>query len=92
MILTKLAFLHGDLNEEVYMCVPLGLETRDKKLVRKLKCSPYGLKQASCQWNAKLTATLIDSGYVQAKYGYSLFTKISSTNFIAILIYVDDLA
>ncbi|GAU40777.1 hypothetical protein TSUD_26570 [Trifolium subterraneum] len=53
--------------------------------------SLYGLKQASRQWNAKLTETLIASGYCQSKADYSLFTKKTHTGFTAILVYVDDL-
>lgn len=85
------AFLHGDLLEDVYMQVPPGLEVSDPNLVCKLQKSLYGLKQASRQWNAKLTDTLIQSGYVQSKADYSLFTKKDSTSFTAILVYVDDL-
>ena len=57
----------------------------------KLKKSLYGLKQASRQWNAKLTEVLLSSGYQQSKSDYSLFTKHDHTSFTAILVYVDDL-
>jgi ATP-binding cassette subfamily B (MDR/TAP) protein 1 len=43
----KTAFLHGDLEEEIYMQQPQGYEVKWKeKLVCRLKKSLYGLKQA----------------------------------------------
>ncbi|GAU43620.1 hypothetical protein TSUD_185130 [Trifolium subterraneum] len=85
------AFLHGDLNEEVYMSPPLGLSLPAPNLVCKLQRFLYGLKHASRQWNTKLTDTLTSHGYIQSKSDYSLFTKQSSFGFTVILVYVDDL-
>lgn len=84
-------FLHGDLDEEVFMKCPPGLNVSDKTLVCKLNKSIYGIKQSSRQWNQKLTFTLFDLGYKQSKSNYSLFTKTSSIYFIVVLVYVDDL-
>ena len=96
------AFLNGDLEEDIYMKIPQGLliqgeyaEEDRNQLVCKLHKSLYGLKQASRQWNSKLTIFLKSIGFIQSKSDYSLFTKSSSSSnkddFIALLVYVDDI-
>lgn len=85
------AFLQGDLFEEVYMEIPVGFRSQGESHVCRLRKSLYGLKQASRQWNSKLTEALIRGGYVQSKYDYSLFTKRDGGNMVVLLIYVDDL-
>ncbi|GJU08628.1 VIER F-box protein 2 [Tanacetum coccineum] len=67
------------------------LRSPNDKRVCKLKKSLYGLKQAPRQWNAKLTQNLIESGFKQSKSDYSLFTKSENGNFLALLVYVDDI-
>ena len=50
----KADFLHGDLEEEIYMQQPQGYEVKGKeKLVCSLKKRLYGLKQAPRQWYLK---------------------------------------
>jgi hypothetical protein len=85
------SFLHGDLNKEVFMQPSPGLALSDHIQFCKLQRSMHGLKQASRQWNTKLTETHISSGYTQSKADYSLFTKKTSIGFTVILVYVDDL-
>lgn len=74
-------FLHGDLNQEVYVELPPCLSVSDPNMVCKLEKSLYGLKQASRQWNVKLTHVHITLGFSQSKVDYSLFTKSSNTGF-----------
>lgn len=83
------AFLHGDLNEVVYMEVPKGVVCSKGNQVCKLMKSLYGLKQASRKWYEKLTSLLITHGYNQSSSDYSLFTHSKEDGFSALLIYVD---
>ncbi|KAK1420482.1 hypothetical protein QVD17_22111 [Tagetes erecta] len=85
------AFLYGSLNEEVYMSLPEGYFNDSKTKVCKLVKSIYGLKQASRNWNEKLTKTLIDIGFVQSKSDYSLYVKTHGDNISILLVYVDDI-
>ncbi|KAF3666199.1 hypothetical protein FXO37_10701 [Capsicum annuum] len=79
----------GDLREDIYMDLFLSFQqagTSNSK-VCKLRKSLYGLKQASRQWNIKLT----EAGYSQSAHDHSLFIKKEGADLAAILVYVDDL-
>ena len=47
--------------------------------------------QASKQWFAKLSSTIIDLGFPQSKSDYSVFTRVNKGSIIILLIYVDDI-
>jgi hypothetical protein len=66
------AFLHGDLQEDVYMKIPEGVVCDKPNLVCKLQKSLYGLKQASRKWYEILTNLLVKEGYTQSTSDYSL--------------------
>ena len=55
-------FLHGDLQEEVYICMPSGLLYKPG-MVCHLKKPLYGLRQAPQCWFAKLASALKEYGF-----------------------------
>lgn len=84
------AFLHGDLEEEVYMKLPQGFQGSDPTKVARLKKSIYGLKQSPRCWFSKLSTALKAYGFTQSKPDYSHFSYIRGKVHLHILIYVDD--
>ena len=63
----KSAFLHGELNEEIYMQKPKGFQEY-LSLVFRLKKSLYGLTQAPRAWYAKMDSFLLSIGFIRCKY------------------------
>ncbi|WP_286596120.1 reverse transcriptase domain-containing protein [Pseudomonas sp. 165] len=60
----KNAFLHGDLEEEVYMMQPPGFESvAHPDFVCRLRKALYGLKQAPRAWSNKIGEYLVTIGF-----------------------------
>ena len=72
------------------MSLPPGFGRKGETRVCKLHKSLYGLKQASRQWFIKLSTALKTAGFHQSLSDYSLFVRSHQGNFLALLIYVDD--
>lgn len=89
----KSAFLHGELNEDVYVEQPRGYEKKGSEhLVYKLHKALYGLKQAPRAWFSRIEAHFIDEGFQRCDSEQTLFTKRSKEGKIIIVsVYVDDL-
>ena len=88
----KNAFLHGKLEEEVYMKLPPGHpQSSDSTLACRLHKSIYGLKQSPRAWHAQLSAVLEDFGFTRSNADSSLFVKLTPKVKLMVLIYVDDL-
>ncbi|CAL1362537.1 unnamed protein product [Linum trigynum] len=87
----KNAFLHGDLDEVIYMERPPGYTLGTADQVCRLNRSLYGLKQAPRAWFEKFQATITALGYQQSLNDPSLFTKKTSSGLVALLLYVDDM-
>jgi hypothetical protein len=86
------AFLHGNLQEEVFMEQPHGfVDSQFPHHVYRLNKSIYCLKQASQAWFTKLANTLLGLGFIESKVDYSLFLLHKSHLHLFILIYVDDI-
>lgn len=84
-------FLHGDLNEEVYMKLPPGFQTTDPSKVCRLRKSIYSLKQVPRCWFGKLHSALSAYDFEQFLSDYSLFTYEEQGSQLNILVYVDDM-
>jgi histone deacetylase 1/2 len=86
------AFLHGILEEEVYMRQPPGFENNEvPHYIFKLDKAIYGLKQAPRAWYSRLSLALQDLGFKASKSDMSLFIYNNDGIVILMLIYVDDI-
>eukprot|EP00253_Pinus_taeda_P025967 PITA_25967 len=89
----NITFLHGDLEEEIYMQQPQGYEVKGKeKLVCRLKKSLYGLKRAPRQWYLKLDRFMSEHGYTRCHSDHCVYLKRKNDgSYIILLLYVDDM-
>jgi hypothetical protein len=86
------AFLHGILEEEVYMRQSPGYENKMKPgYVCKLDKAIYGLKQAPRAWYSRLSGKLMKLGFQVSKADTSLFFYDKGGVTVFLLIYVDDI-
>jgi len=89
----KNAFLHGELEEEIYMDLPPGYDGQVAVgTVCKLKKALYGLKQSPRAWFGRFTKVMTNLGYKQSQGDHTLFIKHSVSGGVTILlVYVDDI-
>ncbi|CAM8893628.1 unnamed protein product [Rhodiola kirilowii] len=86
------AFLHGHLEEDVFMQQPPGFEdSLHPSHVCKLHRTIYGLKQSPRAWNARLSHTICKLGFAPSRADTSLFVFHGSGVTIFLLVYVDDI-
>lgn len=85
----KTAFLYGDLEEEIFMEQPEGYDD-GSGLVCRLQHGLYGLKQASRQWNSKLTEFLLKFGFKQSAADSCVYVSDKNGSYTILAIYVDD--
>lgn len=85
----KTAFLHGELEEEVYMDLPDRVKESTNR-VCKLKKALYGLKQAPRCWNRKLNNFLQEFGFRQCQADKCVCNGKFEEKTVLLVIYVDD--
>ena len=88
----KITFLHGDLEEEIYMRQPEGFVVKEKQeLVCKLKISLYGLKQSPRMLYQKFDTYILSLVFVRSKVDHCIYSKEEYGCFIYVTLYVDDM-
>jgi hypothetical protein len=89
----KNAFLHDDLEEEIYMDQPQGFEVKGKEnLVCRLKKNLYGLNQAPRQWYIKFDIFMAEQGYNRCNSDHCVyFKRLYDDSYIILCLYVDDM-
>ena len=89
----KTAFLHGELDEQIYMHQPEGFEIHGKEdHVCLLKKSLYGLKQSPRQWYKRFDTFMVGNGYCRSAYDNCVYhKKHSNGSYVYLLLYVDDM-
>ncbi|GJX04328.1 putative ribonuclease H-like domain-containing protein [Tanacetum coccineum] len=72
----KSAFLYGTIEEEVYVCQPLGFEDPEfPNKVYKVEKALYGLHQAPRAWYKTFSTYLLESGFRRRTIDKALFIK-----------------
>ncbi|SGZ03860.1 BQ5605_C032g11026 [Microbotryum silenes-dioicae] len=85
------AYLHGNLDHDIWMTAPRGFDLPGDKVLR-LRRSIYGLKQAGRIWNRHIDASLRDLGYTATGTDHCVYSRLDDRqhpHYIAL--YVDDL-
>ncbi|GJV06619.1 retrotransposon protein, putative, ty1-copia subclass [Tanacetum coccineum] len=86
----KTAFLHGNLEEVIYMRQPPGYEQGNKVCL--LKKSLYGLKQSPRQWYKRFDEYMLSNGFKRSSYDSCVYYRsYAPGEYIYLLLYVDDM-
>lgn len=86
------AYLNGELEEEIFLRPPEGLNSPEKeRKVWKSKKAIYGLKQSGRAWNKKLDSTLRAIGLQKSAADPCVYLKEGNKRRLIVVVYVDDL-
>jgi hypothetical protein len=88
----KIAFLNGNLDEDMYMIQPEGfVDLNNVGKICKLQKSIYGLKQASRSWNIHFNEVVKGFGFYQNEEEPCVYKKESGSTVVFLILYVDDI-
>nr|GFB44705.1 retrovirus-related Pol polyprotein from transposon TNT 1-94 [Tanacetum cinerariifolium] len=88
----KIAFFHGSLKEDVYVCQPEGfIDAEQPSHVYKLKKALYGLKQAPRVWYDELSTFLLQNHFFKGTIDPMLFIRRFHDDILVVHVYVDDI-
>ncbi|KAG8501075.1 hypothetical protein CXB51_003199 [Gossypium anomalum] len=89
----KIVFLHGELEEDIYIQQPEGFTILEKEdYVCLLKKSLYGLKQSPRQWYKRFDSFMTSHDFKRSSFASCVyFKKNSDGSFVYLLLYVDDM-
>ncbi|GJT94284.1 retrovirus-related pol polyprotein from transposon TNT 1-94 [Tanacetum coccineum] len=88
----KIAFMNGNLREEVYVSQPDDFVDPDNpNHVYKLKKALYGLKQASRAWYDMLSSFLISQDFSKGSVDPTLFIRKEGKELLLVQVYIDDI-
>ncbi|KAJ1300258.1 hypothetical protein OPQ81_005086 [Rhizoctonia solani] len=86
----KTAFLHGNLEEEIYMEQPEGFKDADGSVWR-LEKALYGLKQAARAFYLRLREVLVSMGFTRCEMDHAVFWRREDKSLAIIPAHVDDM-
>jgi hypothetical protein len=88
----KMAFLNGNLTEDVHMTQLEGfIDPKHARKICKLQKSIYGLKQASQSWNLRFDELVKGFGFIKNVEELCVYKKVSGSTVVFLVRYVDDI-
>jgi hypothetical protein len=88
----KTTFLHGELDEEIYMQQPDGFVIEgQRELVCKMLKILYGLKQAPKEWHEKFERSLVSVDFVVNEADRCVYYRFGGGEGVILCLYVDDI-
>ena len=92
----KTAYLNAEIDCDIFVDQPEGYEvtnSKEEKLVCKLKKSLYGLKQSGRNWNSTLHTFLLSENFKQSSADNCVYTRFNVVTKVKaiIIIWVDDM-
>lgn len=89
----KTKFLHGDLDEEIYMEQIEGfVQDHNRNFFFRLRKSLYGPKEFPRQWYKKFHSFMVIQSFTRSEYDHCVYFKSFENGlFIILVLYVDDM-